>query len=91
MICNSRISNDLIKGNVSIDHGPNSQKYIGSDYSLIITEWDDVKRLKSSEKEENICRILEEWDDKVKIITENCGNTVVLLMNGEGDVKLANE
>lgn len=86
-----RLPNDLIQGNLSIDHNPSIEKYVGGQFGLITTQWDDLKKLKSHEWPDRLPQILKDWDLRVKDLTDSLTDGIVLIVNGEGNTDLANK
>ena len=87
-----RAPRELIRGNVSIDHGENINKYIGSEFSLVFAEWNDIKRLGIENREVGIKRVLANWDEKIRnMIEQSSDSCLFIIVSGEGDVEMASQ
>lgn len=86
-----RIQNELIKGNLFVDHGGKIKKYLISEYNVIICEWREIKKLGAKDRQEDIKEIVKKWDMKIKKLVERFTNTMFIVANGEGDTSLANQ
>ena len=92
VVVDTHLSRELVRGNVSIDHSANVEKYINSSINLVVCEWKDIQKLDINNKKEGKNKILTDWDSRVQKMVENSSeNSLFVLMSGEGDTLLADQ
>jgi hypothetical protein len=87
-----RADSRVVRGNVSIDHSTCIEKYIDSEYSLVITEWTDIKLSGIDSRSDQIPKIISQWDERISQMVSKSPDTILfIILSGEGDTKLANQ
>lgn len=90
VIVGMNMQKELIRGNVSVDYAGDVEKYVGGEFGLVITEWNELKRIGIDAKGPKVVEVIGEWDRKIRAMVENSSaESLFIILSGEGDVELA--
>jgi RecB family endonuclease NucS len=87
---NCAIPRELVQGSLSIDLSGRFEKYLNSEFRLVICEFDQLKKIHAEKWDQEVEFVLKDWDKSIRKIVETAKDAVVVVLNGEGNVAAAN-
>jgi RNA exonuclease 1 len=89
VVLGSFLPRDLVQGSLSVDLRGSLEKYVHGNFRLVVALFDALKKVDNENWDQEVEGILKKWDHDLKKVVQTVDNGIVVLMNGQGNVALA--